>query len=369
MIQAGHGLQAAHDAGLVHRDFKPDNMIIGSDGRVRVLDFGLACSGGSEAVDRTMNDPTIPHASATLSTRLTETGTMLGTPAYMSPEQFSSKKAGPASDQFSFCVALYEALYAERPFAGNSIESLALSVGLGRIRESSSSLKIPSGLRTALLQGLAVDPGQRHTSMNAVLEALERVLGSKRRRAMWLLGLVMTLVLGLLGAGLTGLVQEARAQAAKNQRVANEQERTATMERRRAERAIVNQRNALLVSMARELDESPAEAAAFLREVQGPNPRAIRRWTDSALRLGKPVTLAKEDARVWQVVASRIDARTALWRSPFCHSTGTRTELFSEPEYLAAENHARCLELSRLCTQGTYAECHTAVHQAFAEAQ
>src|SRR5690606_16575386 len=105
-LQAGRGLAAAHAAGLVHRDFKPDNVMIGADGRVRVLDFGLAR--GSEP-----EPPAPPPAAAPdLDAPLTVTGALLGTPAYMAPEQAAGASApvDARSDQFSFCVALYEAL-------------------------------------------------------------------------------------------------------------------------------------------------------------------------------------------------------------------------------------------------------------------
>src|SRR5262249_10095368 len=127
--QAGRGLAAAHDVGLVHRDFKPDNAMISGapDGpraidRVHVLDFGLAVltvdgeQGG--ALERTQ---TAMDATALL---LTRTGAQIGTPAYMAPEQLLGTRVDAKSDQFAFCVALYEALFGERPFAGTSSEEL-----------------------------------------------------------------------------------------------------------------------------------------------------------------------------------------------------------------------------------------------------
>src|SRR5262249_30575804 len=119
-VQAGRGLAAAHAADLVHRDFKPDNALVGKDGRVRVLDFGLA-----RAMEKIPAGPSplaleptaVDSGRGALSTPLTRTGTFLGTPAYMAPEQLLGGGPGDArSDQFSFCVALYEGLYGERPF-------------------------------------------------------------------------------------------------------------------------------------------------------------------------------------------------------------------------------------------------------------
>ena len=128
----GRGLAAAHAAGLVHRDFKPDNVLLDKERRPRVVDFGLARQAGAgddelagETGDVTSQDgdgrrcaiSSGKHALATL----TKTGTWVGTPAYMAPEQFLGERGDARSDQFSFCVALYEALYGERPFAGDDL--------------------------------------------------------------------------------------------------------------------------------------------------------------------------------------------------------------------------------------------------------
>src|SRR5581483_1759825 len=105
--KAGEGLAAAHAAGLVHRDFKPDNVLVGDDGRVVVTDFGLARSRGDESGE-------VPI----LDLEVTRTGELAGTPAYMAPEQLVSRAVVDAhADQWSFCVALWEALYGRRPFA------------------------------------------------------------------------------------------------------------------------------------------------------------------------------------------------------------------------------------------------------------
>ncbi len=111
LLAAGRGLAAAHAAGLVHRDFKPENVLLGRDGRVRVVDFGLA-----KALADAAEEPAAPDSGGELASPLTEWGAVLGTPAYMAPEQIRGIAADARSDQFSFCVALYEALYGERPF-------------------------------------------------------------------------------------------------------------------------------------------------------------------------------------------------------------------------------------------------------------
>jgi eukaryotic-like serine/threonine-protein kinase len=117
-IAAGRGLVAAHAAGLVHRDFKPDNVLLDKERRPRVVDFGIARqaagSDDEDAQEPVDDDPaaTLREASGNVAPllTLTKTGTVVGTPAYMAPEQFLGERGDERSDQFSFCVALYEAL-------------------------------------------------------------------------------------------------------------------------------------------------------------------------------------------------------------------------------------------------------------------
>ena len=174
-LAAGQGLLAAHESGLVHRDFKPDNVLVGSDGRPRVADFGLARGGGAKSDDATVQ-PAEGAASRSgghlLISPLTQHGTIMGTPMYMSPEQYKGEPAGPRSDQFSFCVALYEALYGVLPFEGDTFESLAISVLTGRIRPQPTGTPVPKPLAAAIMRGMAVAPEQRFPSMKELLAAL-----------------------------------------------------------------------------------------------------------------------------------------------------------------------------------------------------
>jgi eukaryotic-like serine/threonine-protein kinase len=173
---AGRGLAAAHAAGLVHRDFKPDNVLVGAEGRMQVTDFGLAQSAGS------LEDPAREDGEASPAlTKLTRTGTFVGTPAFMAPEQLRREAATARSDQFSFCVALYVALYGQPPFAGKSLPELKLSVENGRIQPAPSR-GIPRRLHQAIIRGLAVRPEDRHPSMDALLAVLEH----DPRRPWWL---------------------------------------------------------------------------------------------------------------------------------------------------------------------------------------
>lgn len=177
--QAARGLAAAHSLGIVHRDFKPANTIVGNDGRVRVLDFGLAkfSAGGvheSGPPEDSSAVSTVPARAATAapSPGLTETGELLGTVAYMSPEQLAGEPATPASDQFSFCVAVYRALYGRPPFAGRNAAELLASIR--EQRRSFERASEPAWLRAAVLRGLSSLPEERHSSMTSLLEQLGR---------------------------------------------------------------------------------------------------------------------------------------------------------------------------------------------------
>jgi predicted Ser/Thr protein kinase len=200
---AGRGLAAAHAAGVVHRDFKPDNVLIGEDGRPRVTDFGLAIGlakkpssgsgpgsgAGSGPGSGSGSGPAASSASAS-STKsfdisLTQTGALLGTPVYMSPEQFEGGNIDPRSDQWAFCVSLHEALFGGRPFTGATSEELRQRVTTGAIAPSGAarSAGVSPALRRIVHRGLAVRPGDRHATMNDLIAELGRDRGRPWRRA------------------------------------------------------------------------------------------------------------------------------------------------------------------------------------------
>lgn len=232
-IAAGHGLAAAHGQGLVHRDFKPSNVLVGADGRVRVFDFGLAAPFGLASEDSMRTGPhpmasgphsvgTGPHSVASGShpvlaealvdidgpvsydeiweSALTRTGAMLGTPAYMSPEQYEGRPATAQSDQFAFCVALYEALHGEHPFVEREQwDLLPKHVMEGKLREPPRGRGVPAAVQRVIVRGLSTRARGRWPSMDALLVALQRALGHRRR-------FVWGASAGLLAASAAGVV-------------------------------------------------------------------------------------------------------------------------------------------------------------------
>jgi tetratricopeptide (TPR) repeat protein len=194
MIAAGRGLAAAHARELVHRDFKPGNVMIGSDGRVRVMDFGLAFASGEPFVAEASTDRSLRPHEAALGRSITKQGSLLGTPGYMAPEQVAGEQTGPAADQFAFCVSLWEGLYGQPPFGQEAIPELLTRVLEGRLDEPPRSARVPRWLRRVVERGLAVAPERRWPSMSALLVALERGRSRNRSRGLSALALVTAAV-------------------------------------------------------------------------------------------------------------------------------------------------------------------------------
>jgi serine/threonine-protein kinase len=183
-VQAGRGLEAAHARGLVHRDFKPGNVIVGADGRARVLDFGLARADDrrEEAVPADISAARTTDANL-LSSPLTRTGSLLGTPAYMSPEQFLGVPVDARSDQFSFCVALYEALYDRRPFAGATMPELMAAVTHGEVELPPPRPELAETIPAAVLRGLVAEPDRRWPTMTELVDVLDAARGQVDERS------------------------------------------------------------------------------------------------------------------------------------------------------------------------------------------
>ena len=173
---AGRGLAAAHECGLIHRDFKPDNVLIDDDDKICVCDFGVAAA-IADAPQPTR--PALDSGPSSLDQELTAAGVVVGTPAYMSPEQLAGEAIDARSDQFSFCVALYEALVGRRPFVAESAVLLAEEM---RTNPPRGVGRAPKWLRAIVLRGLALDPGGRFESMDALLRQLVRGRTRMRRR-------------------------------------------------------------------------------------------------------------------------------------------------------------------------------------------
>lgn len=191
LVDAARGVVAAHAAGLVHRDLKPDNIMIGEDGRVRVMDFGLARAGALAGGPAPIAIPQVHGASSSsvMVVELTQAGALLGTPAYMPPEQYAGKVADARGDQFSFCVTAWESLYGERPFRGATLAELASRITRGELQPVSSDAKVPRWIARVLVRGLATDPAARFGAMDDLLDALR---AGRRRAQMRLVAIVGT---------------------------------------------------------------------------------------------------------------------------------------------------------------------------------
>ncbi|QSQ24796.1 tetratricopeptide repeat protein [Pyxidicoccus parkwayensis] len=313
-LDAGRGLAAAHAAGVVHGDFKPENLLVGSDGRVHVTDFGLAHLGTTPGGGR----PLLPGALPSLSADLTMRSAVGGTPAYMPPEQLcDGATSSPSGDQFAFCVTLHEALYGVRPFEGTSLATLSAEVRAGRVRLPPAGTHVPPWLRRVLLRGLSVRPDERFPSMEALLAALQRDPAVRWRR-------------GLAVAG--GVALLATAVALTHQLTAHH---------------------------ARACDGAAELSPLWNAERQGAIEAAF-------LATGRPYA-----SGAWQRVRRELDAYTAAWattRTAACEATRVRGE--QSEEVLAWR--MRCLDsrladvsaLTRLLSQADSSmvdEAHRAV--------
>jgi len=196
LIDAGTGLAAAHAAGMVHRDFKPDNVLVGADRRARVSDFGLAHVGDLESSRPAPGDLAAEHAVTALAegTPLTETGAVLGTPAYMSPEQVFGEGVDARSDQFAFCMVAWECLLGVRPFAGKTLAAIQASIAAQELVRPKTP--VPDAVVKVLERGLVVDPEARYADMTALLAELRRAASPRRGRKIALAAAALAAVIG-----------------------------------------------------------------------------------------------------------------------------------------------------------------------------
>ena len=187
-LAAARGLGAAHRAGIIHRDFKPDNVLVGSDGRVRVTDFGLASAVASIAATRGGEWEPVRSLAGTA---------LAGSPAYMAPEQMRGEPVDARADVFSYCVALYEGLYGERPFAGDSLAELESAIAREELRKPRRTNGAPAWVHRLLVRGVRAQPGDRFQSLDPIVAALE-----KHRSGAWLrrgIGAAVTVALVVAG--------------------------------------------------------------------------------------------------------------------------------------------------------------------------
>ncbi|NOZ93501.1 MAG: serine/threonine protein kinase [Acidobacteria bacterium] len=219
---AGSGLAAAHHAGLVHRDFKLDNVLVARDGRVKVTDFGLARPLPTDP--NAFTAPAVrhplpeldesPRSNSLLDHSLTAGDMIAGTPSYLAPECLKGQPATPLADQFSFCVALYRAMYGRYPFPRRQIMDL-ITQGHGPIEDPPPESRVPAWIRNILLRGLSDRPEDRFANMEELLAALSRDPARKRRRMLQAAGAALA-----AAAVLGGAVLMARRPAIRCERAA-----------------------------------------------------------------------------------------------------------------------------------------------------
>ncbi|MBZ5708921.1 WD40 repeat domain-containing serine/threonine protein kinase [Nannocystis pusilla] len=265
-LQAGRALAAAHHAGLLHRDFKPENVLVDNRGRARVLDFGLTCAlDAGESLDDELEP-------------LTRTGSILGTPAYMAPEQQRYGAAEPRSDQFSFCVALFEGLFGLRPFGS------VPRFGQVEIAPIPRNSRVPPRIRRAIARGLSEKPDARWPTMDDLLAALQpprrfaREPGAGRGRTVLIAGGAAAAAAGLVALGVS-LAQPEAGPAASGEGPPASVGEVAPVDELAAERAAAERHaQALRVRDAAFslLPRDPTTAALLLRELDDPGALAQR---------------------------------------------------------------------------------------------
>jgi len=288
--QAFAGVMAAHAEGLLHRDIKPDNIMVGDDGRVRVMDFGLARAdaGRPQRLDRTEDY-------SPLSVELTALGTIMGTPGYMAPEQFLGLAADERTDQFALGVTAWEALCGERPFAGKTFSDLQVAVTSGKRRAPAEGVRLPAWLRRIIDRSLDVERSRRFESLRVMLDAIE--VGEQRARLQLIIAGLAIGVLALATLGIAAIVQsrtaaanearalrgEARAQENEARARASEEATMVLVDKLEEEKQAFAEALSVQRGLrARTLIGTGAEAEALLLGVQAIGPYAGR-W-DAAPR-------------------------------------------------------------------------------------
>ncbi|MFT3699934.1 MAG: serine/threonine-protein kinase [Kofleriaceae bacterium] len=172
-LDAARGLSAAHAAGLVHRDFKPENVLVDAKGDVRVTDFGLARRAGD-------GGPAVKHLSpSAFDSDLTAAGTVMGTVAYMAIEQIEGRSVDERTDQYSWCIATWEGLFGEQPFVSGNLEARREAM-TSTVPKPPAKPALPRGIVRVLQRGLAADPKERWPSVEVMVAEIERAMSSRR---------------------------------------------------------------------------------------------------------------------------------------------------------------------------------------------
>ncbi|HWM87414.1 MAG TPA: serine/threonine-protein kinase, partial [Kofleriaceae bacterium] len=181
LLQAARGLAAAHDAGLVHRDFKPDNVLVGDDGRVRVLDFGLARAARGDDDDVAV----LPEEDrVALDSSMTPAGMAVGTPRYMAPEQHRGEDVDGRADQYAWAVVLYQALTGQRPFDATEYRALRELALRGEVQPFPASAAVPRWLERMIRRAMSVERGDRYPAMHDIIAELSEDREALRRAAL-----------------------------------------------------------------------------------------------------------------------------------------------------------------------------------------
>ncbi len=290
-LQAGRGLAAAHRAGLVHRDFKPDNVLVAQDGRVLVTDFGMAFFGDVELW------PLLQSSATGSPLTLTQTGAVVGTPAYMAPEQLNGAMVDARADVYAFAVASWEALHGQHPFPINSLHALRMATLADRIQEPQRT-EVPARVRRALRAALRADPTVRTPTLDPLLDALEASRPRGRLRRLALTAVVLVAAGALTGAVRLAIIARADARDARAH---------AELARRLGEEVAAMELGLRAERLMPLHDLEPAERAARTRldEMRG----ALRGTAgDAAIHdaLGRGLAALRDDA------AARVELERAL---------------------------------------------------------
>lgn len=365
-VQAGRGLVAAHAAGLIHRDFKPANVFMGSDGdgatsRVRVGDFGLARVNSLPPADS--------RAPESSDVELTAAGSIMGTPVYMAPEQHMGQPADERADQFAFCVSLWEAIHGERPFEGGSVFALAYAKQNGVLRPPRT--KIPGPIQAAIARGLKTDPAERWPDLATLLEALQP---RRRRWGALALGLSSTVAVAATAFALSSeniSPRESRCAAAQKQLSEswNEQIR-GTLETdskipRRLLRSIDEYAGQLATHYTATCDaDPPADELQFDVTMSCLDSRARRVQTIAEFLVATPVSDGKPTDKL-------IDSLTPIDRCVSAKTRETRQLLPRDPQRRAAavELRAEDTRVKQLHAAGQLQEAIVAADAAVVRAE